>query len=134
MSTQIHHRFGSSLLIPILILGLIALLNAQSEKQKSNNLIENLVRLKLPIAKTESIKNAEQQTIAFQNNLLSSMSEDSEVMISKTQYWQPTNGPYAGIIYSIVVAPNGNLFAADYKSGIFLSTNNGDSWINVLKM
>lgn len=50
--------------------------------------------------------------------------------------WTQTNGPKVGLfVFSLAVSPNGaggtNLFAGTYYNGIFLSTNNGDNWIDL---
>jgi hypothetical protein len=49
--------------------------------------------------------------------------------VSEAQ-WVQTNGPYSGNVTCFAV--NGtNLFAGTYGSGVFLSTNNGTSWVSV---
>jgi len=42
--------------------------------------------------------------------------------------WVQTNGPYGGMINSLAVSGT-NLFAGTGGGGVFLSTNNGTSWI-----
>jgi hypothetical protein len=44
--------------------------------------------------------------------------------------WVQTNGPYGGLVGSFAVSGR-NLFAGTQGGGIFLSTNNGTSWIEV---
>jgi photosystem II stability/assembly factor-like uncharacterized protein len=48
--------------------------------------------------------------------------------LSQIPFWQPTNGPDAGDIKSLIMDSEGNLFASTYRCGIFLSTNAGISW------
>lgn len=44
-------------------------------------------------------------------------------------FWEQTNGPYAGIIYAIASDPiNGYLYSGNWDGGIYLSTNNGRTW------
>ncbi|MFH0989406.1 MAG: LamG-like jellyroll fold domain-containing protein [bacterium] len=43
-------------------------------------------------------------------------------------FWQQTNGPYAGNIYSLVVNSSGHVFAGTYGGGIFRSTDGGNNW------
>lgn len=45
--------------------------------------------------------------------------------------WQRPNGPYGGVIYSIVENPDGWLFAATEGDGIFRSKDNGATWVEV---
>jgi len=43
--------------------------------------------------------------------------------------WQPTSGPYGGDIRSMVIDPiSSNVFVGTNKGGVFLSTNNANSW------
>jgi len=42
-------------------------------------------------------------------------------------FWEHTNGPGGGDIYSLFVAYNGNIFISTV-TGVFRSTDNGDSW------
>src|SRR5271166_5372054 len=41
--------------------------------------------------------------------------------------WEQTNGPYGGAVYSLAVSGS-NLFAGTGQ-GVYLSTDNGTSWI-----
>ncbi len=41
--------------------------------------------------------------------------------------WMPTNGPYGGAITCFAVDST-TIFAGTYSGGVFLSTNNGQSW------
>ncbi len=50
--------------------------------------------------------------------------------IKAQDYWQPTNGPYGGIVYDIEVSPNGNIYAAT-DSGLFLTTDFGENWFDL---
>jgi len=45
-------------------------------------------------------------------------------------FWQPTNGPYGGIVYDLAVSPNGNIYAAT-DSGLFLTTDFGENWVDL---
>jgi ligand-binding sensor domain-containing protein len=42
--------------------------------------------------------------------------------------WQPTNGPYGGIVNAFAVNASGTIFAATRASGVFRSDNQGDTW------
>ena len=42
--------------------------------------------------------------------------------------WEPTNGPFGGIIQALVENDAGDLFAGTDGGGVFRSTNNGDAW------
>ncbi len=44
-------------------------------------------------------------------------------------FWQPTNGPYGGIVYDIEVSPDGYIFAAT-DSGVFVTTDLGENWLD----
>src|SRR4051812_32845562 len=44
--------------------------------------------------------------------------------------WLQTNGPGGGFIYSLGISGS-NIFAGTDERGIFLSTNNGSSWVAV---
>jgi hypothetical protein len=41
--------------------------------------------------------------------------------------WQPTNGPYGGLVHALVVSGD-NLFAGFEGGGVFRSTDNGTTW------
>ena len=44
-------------------------------------------------------------------------------------FWEPTNGPYGGNIFTVVFDPNvPNVIYAGGKGGVFKSTDNGASW------
>jgi len=47
-----------------------------------------------------------------------------------TAQWIQTNGPYGGYVSCFAVSGT-NLFAGTWGGGIFLSTNNGESWTAV---
>lgn len=47
-----------------------------------------------------------------------------------TAQWIQTNGPYGGTVYCFAVSGT-NLFAGTGGGGVFLSTNNGESWTEV---
>lgn len=46
---------------------------------------------------------------------------------TQENFWEHTNGPGGGDIYSLFVAYNGNIFISTV-TGVFRSTDNGDSW------
>ncbi|MBT3266329.1 hypothetical protein HN371_04200 [Candidatus Poribacteria bacterium] len=48
-----------------------------------------------------------------------------------TLQWKPTGGPYGGWVSSLAVGPAGELYAAVGRSGLFRSTNDGDTWSRV---
>ena len=50
------------------------------------------------------------------------------VGFSQSMSWQPTNGPSAEYINSIVVKSNGYIFAGTAENEIYRSTNGGDEW------
>jgi photosystem II stability/assembly factor-like uncharacterized protein len=50
------------------------------------------------------------------------------VLLAQAPFWQQTNGPEGGDITGLVMNSEGDLFAATYRGGIFLSTNAGTSW------
>jgi len=50
---------------------------------------------------------------------------------SQTDFWEQTNGPYGGYILSLAVNSNDHLFAGTLNSGIFRSTDDGNSWAPV---
>jgi photosystem II stability/assembly factor-like uncharacterized protein len=42
--------------------------------------------------------------------------------------WQQTNGPEGGSVAGLTIAPNGHVFAAVARGGVYRSTDNGASW------
>ncbi len=57
--------------------------------------------------------------------LLAKMTVTTET--TETDFWQPTNGPYGGHVYSLAINPkNQNIFASANK--VFHSTDNGANW------
>ncbi len=44
-------------------------------------------------------------------------------------FWQQTNGPYGGYINALAINSSGYIFAGTQGSGVYLSTNNGTSWV-----
>ncbi len=46
-------------------------------------------------------------------------------------YWEKVAGPYRGQINDILTTPNDYIFAASAAQGLYLSTDNGDSWIKI---
>ncbi|MDH7603574.1 MAG: T9SS type A sorting domain-containing protein [Melioribacter sp.] len=44
-------------------------------------------------------------------------------------YWLKSNGPASEPISSLIVNSNGYIFAGTYGKGVFLSTDNGNSWL-----
>ncbi len=51
---------------------------------------------------------------------------------AQTDFWQQTNGPEGGLIWSAGVNPGGIVFAGAYND-IFRSTNAGQDWVPVLR-
>ena len=51
----------------------------------------------------------------------------AQIHYAQENFWEHTNGPGGGDIYSLFVAYNGNIFVGT-ASGVFRSTDNGDSW------
>ncbi|HEX9828671.1 MAG TPA: T9SS type A sorting domain-containing protein [Bacteroidota bacterium] len=43
--------------------------------------------------------------------------------------WEHPNGPYGGVIYSLVDDGEGRLFAGTEGDGIFMSEDNGETWV-----
>jgi photosystem II stability/assembly factor-like uncharacterized protein len=43
-------------------------------------------------------------------------------------FWTSTNGPYAGSVRSLAINSNNQIFAGTNGSGIYRSTDNGNSW------
>ena len=66
---------------------------------------------------------------AFRYPLLSLLPLFIHASISQAQ-WVQTSGPTSGDVRSLAVMGT-NLFAATYADGVFLSTNNGESWTAV---
>ena len=48
-----------------------------------------------------------------------------------TLEWEPTGGPYGGWVSSLAAGPADELYAAVGRSGLFRSTNDGDTWSRV---
>ena len=46
-------------------------------------------------------------------------------------FWQQTNGPVGGTVFSLVQNSNGSIFAAA-DSGVFRSTDNGNNWTRLI--
>lgn len=51
--------------------------------------------------------------------------------IHAQNFWEPTNGPDGRNIYSLAIGPNGFIYAGTADSGIYRSTDDGDSWFQV---
>jgi ligand-binding sensor domain-containing protein len=47
------------------------------------------------------------------------------------QTWEKTNGPNGGTVYSLVISNSQDIFAGT-DSGIFISSDKGENWINIL--
>jgi ligand-binding sensor domain-containing protein len=47
---------------------------------------------------------------------------------AQTNFWEPTKGPYGGIIQSFAINSNGDIFAGTSGGGVYRSIDNGDSW------
>lgn len=45
--------------------------------------------------------------------------------------WRPTGGPYALDITQVVCKPGGYVFMATLSSGIYRSTDNGNTWKDI---
>lgn len=50
---------------------------------------------------------------------------------SQTDFWQQTNGPSGGSIYTLVIDSNGHVLAGTQGSGISRSTNDGEVWTHI---
>ena len=50
------------------------------------------------------------------------------VCFSQDNFWEQTNGPYGGNIYSIAISSKGTIFVGTIGLGAFRSTNDGVSW------
>ena len=53
------------------------------------------------------------------------------VLRAQTNLWEPTNGPCGGDIRALAVMAS-NVIAGSSDQGIFVSTNNGTNWSNVM--
>jgi len=47
-------------------------------------------------------------------------------------FWEQTNGPYGGTVKCLAINSNGDIFAGTWGSGVHRSTDNGDSWIQII--
>lgn len=47
---------------------------------------------------------------------------------AQTNFWQQSNGPFAGVVQSIAMAPDGAMVVGTKDGGVFRSVNNGTSW------
>ncbi|MCL6100535.1 MAG: T9SS type A sorting domain-containing protein [Bacteroidetes bacterium] len=47
------------------------------------------------------------------------------------KFWEQTNGPYGGAIWSTAIDLDGNIWAGT-SNGIFRSTNNGENWSRII--
>jgi len=50
------------------------------------------------------------------------------IAFAQTPFWQQTGGPEGGGVWGLAVNANGDLFAAVYRTGVYRSTDNGESW------
>ncbi len=50
------------------------------------------------------------------------------ILFAQENYWNQTNLTFGGTITALTVNSNSELFAGSDGAGMFLSTNNGDSW------
>jgi ligand-binding sensor domain-containing protein len=50
---------------------------------------------------------------------------------SQTDFWQQMNGPYGGRCISFAVTASGDLLAGTYGSGVFRSSDSGESWTQI---
>ncbi len=57
----------------------------------------------------------------------------AKAALSQTNFWERTNGPYGGNVYSLAINSKGHIFAGTPDAGVFRSPDNGDNWtpINV---
>jgi photosystem II stability/assembly factor-like uncharacterized protein len=57
------------------------------------------------------------------------------LMVAQTAMWQQTDFPhqYGGSIDAIHVSPNGSIFAATYPDGLVRSTDDGETWEQVVQ-
>lgn len=46
-------------------------------------------------------------------------------------FWEQTNGPYAGCVLSSAINQRGEIFIGTDMSGIYRSTDNGDTWVQI---
>ena len=46
-------------------------------------------------------------------------------------FWVSTNGPNRGSVRALAINSSGHIFAGTYGSGVFRSTDNGNTWTNV---
>jgi photosystem II stability/assembly factor-like uncharacterized protein len=49
--------------------------------------------------------------------------------LSAQDFWVPTNGPYGGVVFSILPDSNNVVYVGTYGGGVFQSADNGHSWI-----
>jgi len=47
---------------------------------------------------------------------------------AQSNFWLPTNGPYGGFMTGLAIGSHNTLFAGTSHSGVFRSTDNGDTW------
>src|ERR1017187_5824900 len=48
--------------------------------------------------------------------------------VTAQKIWQPTNGPYGGQITTLTLSPNGSIYATTQNHGIFVSSDEGNTW------
>ena len=53
------------------------------------------------------------------------------ISASSQNFWQQTNGPFGGNIYSMEISSNGNIFIGTSRAGIYKTSNNGDLWYSI---
>ena len=51
--------------------------------------------------------------------------------ITAQNFWEQTNGPYCGNIFSMTVSDSGYIYVGSARSGLYKSSNNGDLWIQI---
>lgn len=51
--------------------------------------------------------------------------------ITQPIFWEQTNGPYGGTVWSVAINSDNEIFAGTQGGGIFRSSNRGESWMNV---
>ncbi len=52
-------------------------------------------------------------------------------VFAQNDFWQKTNGPFGGHINTYAINNDGHIFAGTVDRGVFRSTNNGESWLQI---
>lgn len=51
------------------------------------------------------------------------------ILFAQNQFWENMEGPYGGVIYSVIVLENDTYCAGN--GGVYKSTDNGEKWISL---